>query len=115
PNTTEPMTRRNEWFFPRGGLARGGWESVVDDRIPGWRHTGLRIADLTPGEVLSLGSEAVERLVVPLSGSFTVGHDDDVTELAGRSSPFDGPTDVLYLSTGSAATISGRGRVAIAE
>src|SRR4051812_33101834 len=109
------MTNRNEWFFPRGALAHDGWESVVDDRIPGWHHTGLRIADLAPGDVLTLGPEAVERLVVPLTGSFTVGHDDDVTELAGRSSPFDGPTDVLYLSIGSAATISGQGRVAVAE
>lgn len=109
------MTRRNEWFFPRGGLARDGWESVVDDRIPGWRHTGLRIADLAPGDVLSLDAEAVERLVVPLAGTFTVGHDDGATELAGRQSVFDGPTDVLYLSTRSAAAISGQGRVAVAE
>ncbi|WP_374009186.1 5-deoxy-glucuronate isomerase [Leifsonia sp. LS-T14] len=107
--------RRNEWFFPRGALAREGWESVVDDGVPGWRYTGLRIAELVPGDVQSLAAGAVERLVVPLAGSFTVRHGDDVTELAGRSSVFDGPTDVLYLPTGSAAAITGQGRVAIAE
>ena len=109
------MTRRNEWYFPRGALARDGWESVIDERVPGWRHTGLRIADLAPGDVLPLPADPVERLVVPLTGSFTVHHDDGSSELAGRSSVFDGPTDVLYLSTRSAATIRGQGRVAVAE
>ena len=31
--------------IPRGTLAGDGWESVVDARIPGWRHTGLRVAE----------------------------------------------------------------------
>ena len=109
------MTLRNEWFFPRGRLARDEWESVVDDQVPGWRHTGLRVANVTPRDALSLRASAVERLIVPLAGAFTVGHDDHVTELAGRSSVFDGPTDVLSLPTGSAATIKGEGRVAVAE
>ncbi|MEV8214105.1 5-deoxy-glucuronate isomerase [Leifsonia sp. NPDC077715] len=109
------MTRRNEWFFPRGRLTRDGWESVVDDRVPGWRHTGLRIAVLTDESGLRLDAEPVERLVVPLSGSFTVDHDGGTTALAGRPSVFEGPTDVLYLSIGTAATIRGRGRVAVAE
>lgn len=109
------MTSRNEWFFPRGALSRDGWESVVDDRVPGWRHTGLRVAELAGGDELALGAEPLERLIVPLAGSFTVAHGADVTTLAGRASVFDGPTDVLYLPTGSEAVISGHGRVAVAE
>jgi len=35
--------------------------------------------------------------------------------LEGRASVFDGPSDVLYLSADSAATISGSGRIAVAE
>ena len=43
------MTVRNEWFFPRGSLRSAAsdetpWEAVVDEGIPGWRHTGIRIA-----------------------------------------------------------------------
>jgi 5-deoxy-glucuronate isomerase len=104
----------NEWFFPRGGLGRDGWESVVDERIPGWRHAGLRVADLDTGD-LTLPADPAERLIVPLSGSFRVCHEGTVTVLDGRASVFDGPADVLYLGTGTAASIGGRGRVAVAE
>ncbi|MCJ1673841.1 MULTISPECIES: 5-deoxy-glucuronate isomerase [unclassified Rathayibacter] len=113
------MTTHNEWLFPRGALARDGWESVVDAGLPGWRHTGLRVADLAPGDELALPAAGLERLVVPLAGSFTVRHEADgtaeTTVLAGRASVFDGPSDVLYLSMLSSATVSGEGRVAIAE
>lgn len=109
------MTRRNEWFFPRGRLARDGWESVVDAGVPGWHHTGLRIAELAGDDVLPLPAGPVERLVVPLAGAFTVRHGGIATALDGRPSVFAGPTDVLYLSVGTAATIGGCGRVAVAE
>jgi 5-deoxy-glucuronate isomerase len=107
-------TAHNEWFFPRGGLGRDGWESVVDASIPGWRHAGLRVADLGAGEI-ALPADAAERLVVPLSGSFRVCHEGTATVLDGRASVFDGPAGVLYLGTGTAASIQGRGRVAVAE
>ena len=113
------MTTQNETVFPRGTLARGVWESVVDDGLDGWQHTGLRVAELTAGGELSLPAADVERLVVPLSGSFTVRHQGsgglETTQLEGRPSVFDGPTDVLYLSTSTSATIEGEGRVAVAE
>jgi len=113
------MTTHNEWLFPRGALARDGWESVVDDGLPGWRHTGLRVAELRAGDEVELPAAGLERLVVPLSGSFTVRHRgsdaSESTVLEGRASVFDGPSDVLYLSASSSATVSGEGRVAIAE
>jgi 5-deoxy-glucuronate isomerase len=113
------MTTQNEWVFPRGALMREGWESVVDDGLPGWKYTGLRVADLVPGEELPLPAIGVERLVVPLSGSFTVRHQSsgpsETTLLEGRESVFDGPSDVLYLSSLASATLEGQGRVAVAE
>ncbi|NNC11559.1 5-deoxy-glucuronate isomerase [Planctomonas sp. JC2975] len=108
------MVVRNEWFFPAGSLRRGEWESVVDDGIAGWRHTGIRIAVLDDGAV-GLPAADVERIVVPLAGGFRVGHDDTTTVLHGRASVFDGATDVLYVGAGRALTISGSGRVAVAE
>lgn len=106
------------WFHRRGALARDGWESVVDDRIQGWQHTGIRIGVLRDGDRLSLGETGVERIIVPLAGAFTVTHEEGGvgrrTALAGRTSVFDGPTDVLYLSAVSTAEITGSGRVAVA-
>ncbi|MFT4306059.1 MAG: 5-deoxy-glucuronate isomerase [Microbacterium sp.] len=113
-STTEPR-----WFHRRGALARGGWESVVDASIPGWAHTGLRVAALGAGERLVLDETGVERLVVPLSGGFTVTHaghaEAGESVLAGRRSVFDGSTDVLYLPSGANGRIEGTGRVAVAE
>lgn len=111
---------RNEWFFARGSVARDGWESVVDGTLPGWKHTGIRVADLAAGDERVLDEPGVERLFVPLSGSFSVRYttadaSESVTELEGRDSVFEGPTDVLYLPVGASAVVSGPGRIAVAE
>jgi len=114
------MQRSNEWFFPAGTLAGDGWDAVVDARIPGWQHTGLRVAQLGGDGRLVLPVGGVERMIIPLAGSFRV---ESVTEssastmfeLAGRPSVFDGPSDVLYLGDGGAVSITGAGRVAVAE
>ncbi len=103
----------NEWLLRRGARADGVWENLIGPAIPGWTHTGLRVAALD-GEV-ALDASGVERMVVPLSGSFTVTADDSVWTLAGRDSVFDGPTDVLYLGISTSARIEGRGRIAVAE
>ena len=102
------MTQR--WFHRRGELAEGGWESVVDERMPGWEHTGLRVARLTEGASIALPGTGVERLIVPLAGSFSVAHQEAAAEattaLTGRASVFAGPTDVLYLSAAATATVT---------
>jgi 5-deoxy-glucuronate isomerase len=113
------MSTEQRWFHRRGALARDGWESVVDATLPGWAHTGIRVAELADGAELALSARDVERIVVPLSGSFTVTHHDHPgageTLLRGRASVFDGPTDVLYLPTGATAEVRGTGRFAVAE
>lgn len=108
------MAEHNEWFFPRGALSDDGWESAVDARLAGWQHTGLRVAELSGGTVSQPAGE-VERIVVPLAGSFAVEHEGRTTPLSGRSSVFDGPTDVLYVGAGQGLAITGSGRVAVAE
>ena len=106
------MTEQAErWFHRRGELSDGGWESVVDERIPGWEHTGIRVARLNEGESIALEGTGVERLVIPLTGAFSVTHaaegeDETVTRLNGRASVFDGPTDVLYLSSASTGSVT---------
>lgn len=108
------MTTLNEFFYPRGSLAREGWESVVDAQIRGWRYTGLRVAELD-GNSLALPPGDTERVVVPLAGGFAVTHAATTTELEGRASVFDGPTDVLFVGAGQGLAVAGRGRVAVCE
>jgi 5-deoxy-glucuronate isomerase len=109
----------NEWFHARGSLAHGPWQTVVDDSLSGWQHTGLRVAELGESDSVELPAGGVERLIVPLAGAFTVEHGSagaiQTTQLEGRASVFDGPTDVLYLSVASSATVRGNGRIAVAE
>lgn len=105
------MTQQPErWFYRRGELAADGWETVVDERTPGWEHTGVRVARLAEGASIALEGTGVERLIVPLSGSFSVVHTeggaDTSTVLNGRASVFDGPTDMLYLSAAATGVVT---------
>lgn len=110
------MTKQR-WFHERGDLAQNGWESVVDEKTPGWEHTGIRVASLSPGESLDLGDTGVERIIVPLAGTFDVTWTEaggsQTTHLDGRDSVFDGPTDVLYLSAAATGSVTGVGRFAV--
>ena len=112
--------KRAAWTYSAGDLAKDGWETVVDEAIDGWHHTGLRVANLVATDKLVLPPVAVERVVVPLAGSFGVtyveqGKDVETRQLAGRPSVFTGPSDVLYLGAYCQVEISGTGRVAVAE
>lgn len=114
------MQQGMDWFSPRGTLARNGWESVVDDTISGWTHTGLRVAEMSEDGSLDLPADDIERIIVPLAGAFNVDWIDGdgragETALEGRASVFHGPSDVLYLGVGVSAVLSGKGRVAVAE
>lgn len=117
--TGDARTEDGNWFHRRGTIGRGGWESVVDGTTPGWEHTALRVGVLEAGESLELTETGHERIVVPLSGSFSVRHREEgttrETTLTGRGSVFDGPSDVLYLSCAATAVITGVGRVAVAS
>ena len=104
----------SDWFLPRGSRGRPPWETVVDDTVAGWRFTGLRVAELD-GAGAELPAGPLERMVVPLAGSFTVLAGEDRFDLTGRASVFDGPTDVVYLGAGTGATVHGSGRLAVAE
>ncbi|MGB3730437.1 5-deoxy-glucuronate isomerase [Microbacterium sp.] len=112
-------TAGRSWFHRRGALAVPGWDVVVDSDSAGFAYAGLRVTALAEGQTATLAVDDVERLIVPLTGSFEVTHEDGagerMTRMRGRSSVFDGPTDVLYLPTRTAATIRGTGRVAVAE
>jgi 5-deoxy-glucuronate isomerase len=109
------MSTEPTWFHRRGTLSHDGWETVVDASTPGWAHTGLRVARFGGAE-FALEAELAERIVVPLEGDVMIAMPGSYSlHLTGRESVFDGPTDVAYLPAGTAAVLSGAGRVAIAE
>lgn len=108
-----------KWLYRKGDTAQGVWETVIDDTVDGWTYTGLRVAELA-GERADLPAGNIERIVVPLRGSFEVAYeaengDAGVQQLSGRESVFAAPTDVIFLGAGTAASLTGTGRVAVAE
>jgi 5-deoxy-glucuronate isomerase len=122
PHETPPaVPSQPRWFYPRGALASDGWDVRIDERTPGWQHTGLRIG--SAGE-FTLPADGIERMVIPLEASAVSirhngglggsGSNGDI-HLVGRSSVFAGPADVAYLGIETAATITANGSFAVAE
>ena len=110
-----------DWFRPAGAAVEGPWLLSVgaadsETSLEGWEHTGIKVADAQVGQELSLGAAAEERLIVPLWGAYQVKTEAESYPLRGRANVFAGPTDVLYLGSGQAATIvtTAAGRVAVA-
>ena len=108
------------YYFKKGELAQAGWDVIVDDQLPGWKHTGTRVGTLSPGKIFEIPSDKVERLIWPLEGTgitvdYKVAGADKSQFLAGRKSVFHGPSDVLYLSIDTQIKISGSGRFIIAQ
>ena len=107
-------------FFPKGELTENGWDVIVDGRIDGWQHTGMRVGDFAKAETFTIAADKVERLIWPLDGesitiSYTLNNETHQVTLRGRTSVFHGPTDLHYLSIDTALTITGTGRFIIAE
>ncbi|MDQ4490970.1 5-deoxy-glucuronate isomerase [Sinomonas sp. ASV486] len=114
-----------EWVYPLGSASDGAWQVSLGPTeagnssapaVPGWAHTGIKVAVLAPGASVSLEAAGEERIVVPLEGSFEVTVDGVAHHLRGRASVFAGPSDVLYTGIGRTAVISSAegGRVAVA-
>ena len=106
---TESSTR---WFLPNGTATGGGCDVVVDDSLPEWQHTGLRVVSPPPGGSWSVDEPGWEHVVVPLAGAVTVtctapGGEQQSADLTGRPSVFTGPTDVAYVPPGSRLTVTG--------
>ncbi len=71
----------------------------------GWGYSSLRIISLEPEGSQRFDTDADEVIVLPLSGAVAVEVDDARCELDGRSSVFDGPTDLAYVGAGKAVTL----------
>ncbi len=99
-----PVT--SDLHLPAGSTAQGPFDVVVTPESAGWGYSSLRVLDLAPRQVVDVETADAEVVVVPLRGGATVATGGARYDLAGRASPFAGPTDVLYLPQGSAARLS---------
>ena len=112
-----------DWVFRKGELSRGDWDVHLDPtegKIKGWKHTGLRVATLKTGQSLEIKADSQERLVLPLEGDgltvdFKSKDENGSIKLRGRRTVFHGATDLIYLPINTNISISGQGRVIIAE
>jgi 5-deoxy-glucuronate isomerase len=100
---------------PAGSTASGDYLVDLSPETAGWSYSGLRVLQLTPGTRHRLATGPAEVLVLPLEGSCVVECEGERHELAGRASVFSGPTDFVYLPTGTDAVLSsdGGGRFAL--
>jgi 5-deoxy-glucuronate isomerase len=99
------------WVLPLGAAGGEGCDVVVDDRINGWQHTGLRVLTLGAGQRHELAAGEWELVVVPLNGgarveATTADGATHTADLAGRPSVFSGSTDVAFVPAGSTLVLS---------
>jgi len=99
-----------------GTSATGGFDLEVTPQSAGWGYSSLRVLSLGPGQSRELDTAGEEMFVVPLAGAGTVTLGSQTVDLAGRSSVFEGPTDLAYLPIRSRVRIDSAagGRFALA-
>lgn len=104
------------WHFPAGSTA-GGQEVVrITPEVAHWGYSGLRVLDLAPGGTYLGNTGGDEMIVLPLTGSCSVGTDAGSAKLAGRPDVFSALTDCAYVPRECAYSIAaeGGGRFALA-
>ncbi len=111
-----------KFVFRDGELAQADWDVIVNDKLPGWAHTGMRVGDLSKTNSFEIPPDKVERLIWSLEGEgitveYKVAGEINFTaqKLIGRESVFHGPTDLIYLSINTEIKVTGKGRFIIAE
>ena len=109
----------DRWFHPFAHEARrtGPWTVEIGEDVPGWRHTSIRVAELSPGDQVTLDLGAEEAVVVPLTGAVVLAVDGEEHRLERGVSVFAGAGDVGYLPAGRSAVLradgEGGSRVAV--
>jgi 5-deoxy-glucuronate isomerase len=110
-------------FVLRAAERAPGEALVVTPERAGWGYSGLEVRTLDAGDAVTWRLDRDEAVLVPLSGAVTLrvtGADGPAEiALAGRTSPFAGPTDAAYLPLGATVTATsvgstGGARVALA-
>ena len=110
----------SQWYYPKGSLRQGPWEAVVDESLPGWTYTGMRLANSADGPDFTIPADGKERVIYMLDGGSTEvtysidGASESVT-IQGRQSVFHGAVDYLYLPIHTDISFTTDGRVMVVE
>ena len=83
----------------------------VTPESAGWTEASLSVVELQSKQELSLDTNDIEVMILPLAGGGTVECDNETFELSPRASVFDGPADMVYIGTGQSYTLRGEGRI----
>ncbi|MCW2789586.1 MAG: iolB [Aeromicrobium sp.] len=100
-----------------GEAASGPFALEVTPKSAGWEFSGLRVLELAAGQREELDTDDCEVVVLSLGGSAEVTVDGHTFTLGGRSSVFDGPSDVVYAPRDARLAVSSAegGRFALAS
>jgi 5-deoxy-glucuronate isomerase len=106
---------KSRYLLPSGSAGSGPYEVEVTPESAGWGYSSLKIISLERAGSHRFQTRADEVIVLPLAGSVVVEVDETHCELDGRSSVFDGPTDLMYVGTGQTVSLrsAGGGRFAL--
>jgi 5-deoxy-glucuronate isomerase len=105
----------SRYLLRSGSAGSAPYELEVTPESAGWDYSSLKIISLEPQASHRFDTGPDEVILLPLSGSVTVELDEAHCELDGRTSVFDGPTDVVYVGSGNAVNLrsAGGGRFAL--
>jgi 5-deoxy-glucuronate isomerase len=105
PQAALPV-RISKLHLTAGSAAADPYQLDLTPEQAGWTYTGLRVLALPAGGTHRYATGEDEVVVLPLEGGATVEVDGERYELAGRSSVFAGPTDLVYAPIGSEVSVS---------
>jgi 5-deoxy-glucuronate isomerase len=91
------------------GAPDGSFSLAVTPERAGWRYSGLRMLELSPGQARTWVTGTDEMLVLPLSGSAVVACEGATFELQGRHDVFSRVSDFCYIPREATVTVTSAG------
>jgi 5-deoxy-glucuronate isomerase len=96
---------KSRYLLPSGSTGSAAYEVEVTPESAGWGYSSLKIISLERAGSHRFQTGTDEVIVLPLNGSVVVDVDETRCELNGRSSVFDGPTDLIYVGPGQTVSM----------
>lgn len=105
----------SELLVRPGTLGSADSVTSITPESAGWKYVGFEVVGLPDGRSAVRRTERVEACLVAVAGGFTVELDTgEKLEAPGRSGPFDGLPDAVYLPPDSSYEITARGEAEVA-